>query len=90
MQRTAEGVKIFEAVVWTIAAVAACYLLIAAYYGYLVGRTMHEVKASNPIVAMVAGAAGRAASEQFAIVKMRVPPYIVKAPTFWMALRLNE
>jgi hypothetical protein len=90
MQRTAAGGRVFEAAVWTLAAVAACYLLVAGYYGYLVGRTMHEVKAANPVVAMAATAVGRAASEQFAIVKLRVPPYIVKAPTFWMALRLNE
>lgn len=88
MQRTAP--TLFEAAVWIVAAIAACYLLVGAYYGYLVGRTMHEVKAANPIAAMVAGAVGRNASEQFAIVKLRVPAYIVKAPTFWMTLRLNE
>lgn len=89
VQRAASG-RFFEAAVWVVAAVAACYLLAGAYYGYLVGRTMHEVKAANPVVAMVADAAGRRASEQFAIAKMRVPAYIVKAPTFWMTLRLNE
>ena len=90
MQRSGAGVRLFDSAVWTVAAIAACYLLVGAYYGYLVGRTMREVKASNPIVAAVAGAAGRSASEEFAIVKLRVPSYIVKAPTFWMTLRLNE
>ncbi len=90
MQRSAAGGKIFEAAVWTLAAVAACYLLIGAYYGFFVGRTIHDVKASNPVAAMVANAAGRTASEQFAIAKLRIPAYIVRAPTFWMALRFNE
>ena len=90
MQRSAVGGRIFEAAVWTLAAIAACYLVIGGYYGYLVGRTIHDVKASNPVVAMVASAAGRTASEQFAIAKLRVPAYIVRAPTFWMALRFNE
>lgn len=75
---------------WTLAAIAACYLVVGAYYGYLVGRAIHEVKASNPVVAMVAGAIGRTASEQFAIAKLRVPGYIERAPTFWMALHFNE
>ncbi|MGA8532491.1 MAG: hypothetical protein WB615_00120 [Candidatus Tumulicola sp.] len=82
--------RLFEAVVWIVAGIAACYLIAGAYYGYVVGRTMHESKASNPMIAMVAGAIGRNASEQFAIVKLKVPDYIVKAPTFWVALRLNE
>jgi hypothetical protein len=82
--------RTFEVVVWLVAAVAACYLLAGAYYGYLVGRTMREAKATNPMVAMVAGAIGRNASEQFAIVKLKVPAYIVRAPTFWVALRMNE
>ncbi len=90
MQRSAVGGRIFETTVWTLAAIAACYLLIGAYYGYLVGRAMHDVKASNPVVAMVANAAGRTASEQFAIARLRVPAYVERAPTFWMALRFNE
>jgi hypothetical protein len=90
MQRSAVGGRIFEAAVWMLAAIAACYLLAGGYYGYLVGRAIHDVKASNPVVAMVASAAGRTASEQFAIAKLRVPAYIERAPTFWMALRFNE
>lgn len=91
MQRfAARSGRAFEAVVWIVAAIAACYLIAGGYYGYLVGRTMHEAKASNPMIAMVAGAIGRNASEQFAIVKLKVPDYIVKAPTFWVALRMNE
>ena len=82
--------RAFEAVVWIVAAIAACYLIAGAYYGYVVGRTMHEAKAANPMIAMVAGAVGRNASEHFAIVKMKVPEYIIKAPTFWVALRMNE
>ena len=91
MQRlAAHSGRTFEVVVWIIAAIAAAYLVAGAYYGYLVGRTMHEAKASNPMIALAAGALGRNASEQFAIVKMKVPEYIVKAPTFWVALRMNE
>ena len=90
MQRSAVGGRLFEAAVWTLAAVAACYLAAGAYYGFLVGRAMHEVKATNPVAAIVAGAAGRPASEQFAIARFRVPAYILRAPTFWMALRFNE
>lgn len=90
MRRSAVGGRIFEAAVWTLAAVAACYLAAGAYYGFLVGKAIHDVKASNPIAAMVANAAGRTASEQFAIARLRVPAYIVRAPTFWMALRYNE
>ncbi len=91
MQRiAAKSGRAFEAVVWIVAAIAACYLIAGAYYGYLVGRTMHEAKASNPMIAMVAGAVGRHASEQFAIVRLNVPDYIVKAPTFWVVLRMNE
>lgn len=90
MQRSAAGGKIFDAAVWTLAAVAACYLAIGAYYGFLVGRTIHEVKAANPVAAMVANAAGRSASEQFAIARLRIPAYILRAPTFWMALHFNE
>ena len=69
---------------------AACYLLVGAYFGYAVGRAMHEAKAANPVVAMVATAIGRDNAEQFAILKMKVPTYVVKAPTFWFALRMNE
>ncbi len=91
MQRiAAKSGRAFEVAVWTVAAIAACYLVAGAYYGYVVGRAMHEAKASNPMIAAVAGAVGRNASEQFAIVKMKVPEYIVKTPTFWVALRMNE
>jgi hypothetical protein len=91
MQRVAaKSGRAFETVVWIVAITAALYLIAGAYYGYLVGRTMHEAKASNPMIAMVAGAVGRNASEQFAILKMKVPEYIVKAPTFWVVLRMNE
>jgi hypothetical protein len=79
-----------KATLAAILAVAACYLAVGGYYGYLVGRTMYEAKASNPMIAMVAGAVGRNNAEQFAIVKMRVPPFIVKAPTFLLLLRMNE
>ena len=82
--------RTFEVVVWVVAAIAACYLLVGAYYGYQVGRAMHEAKASNPMLAMVAGAVGRNASEQFVIRRFNVPQYIVRAPTFWVALRMNE
>jgi hypothetical protein len=91
MQRLAtRSGRTFEVVVWIVAAIAVAYLVAGAYYGYVVGRAMHEAKASNPMIAMAAGAIGRNASEQFAIVKLKVPEYIVKAPTFWMALRMNE
>jgi hypothetical protein len=93
MQRTGPfptAGKAFETVVWTIVALAACYLLVGAYYGFAVGRAMHEAKTANPVVAMVATAIGRDNAEQFAILKMKVPTYVVKAPTFWFALRMNE
>lgn len=76
--------------VWIVAAVAACYLLAGAYFGYAVGRAMHEAKAANPMIAMVAGAIGRDNAERYAIAKLHVPAYVLKAPTFWIALRMNE
>jgi hypothetical protein len=82
--------KAFETMVWTVVALAACYLLAGAYYGYAVGHAMHEAKAANPMVAMVANAIGRNNSEEYAITKLRVPQYIVRAPTFWAVLRMNE
>jgi hypothetical protein len=91
MQRTAAVTgKAFEVIVWAIVAAGACYLLAGGYYGYLVGRAMHEAKASNPMIAMVANAIGRQNAEQYAITKFKVPEYIVRAPTFWAVLRSNE
>ena len=91
MQRAAAVTgKAFERIVWTVVALAACYLLAGAYYGYAVGRAMHEAKASNPIIAMVANAIGRNNAEQYAIMKLKVPGYIVRAPTFWAVVRMNE
>lgn len=91
MQRAAAVTgKTFETIVWAIVALAACYLLAGAYYGYAVGRAMHEAKASNPMIAMVANAIGRNNSEQYAIMKLKVPQYIVRAPTFWAVVRMNE
>ncbi len=89
MQRAAAAGKIFEGIVWLLAAIAAGYLLVAAYYGYAVGRAMHDAK-RNPLIAVVAGAIGREGSERYAIAKARIPTYIVQAPTFWIVLRLNE
>ncbi|MEO6835086.1 MAG: hypothetical protein ABI231_04170 [Candidatus Tumulicola sp.] len=90
MARMAASGKAFETVVWIVVAVAACYLLAGAYFGYRVGRAMHEAKATNPVIAMVANAIGRNNSEQYAIAKLRIPEYIIRAPTFWVALRMNE
>ncbi|HEY1653836.1 MAG TPA: hypothetical protein VGF86_01845 [Candidatus Tumulicola sp.] len=89
MQRAAAVGKAFERIVWLLAALAAAYLLLAGYYGYAVGRAMHDAK-RNPLIAVVAGAIGREGSERYAITKARIPSYIVEAPTFWIALRLNE
>jgi hypothetical protein len=89
MQSTAAPSRIFEATVWLIAGLAIAYLLVAAYFGYAVGRAMHEAKA-NPLIGIVAGAIGREPSERYAIAKARIPAYIVQAPTFWIALRINE
>lgn len=89
MQRTVAA-RVFDTVVWIVAAAAVCYLLVGAYYGYAVGRAIREAKASNPLIAVVAHAIGRENAEEYAIAKSRIPSYVVKAPTFWIALRLNE
>lgn len=69
---------------------AVCYLAVGAFYGYAVGRAMYVAKATNPTIALVATAIGRDNAEQFAIGKLRVPRFILKAPTFWILLRMNE
>ncbi len=89
MQQAPAG-KLFEVMVWLVAALAAGYLLAAGYCGYAVGRAMRDAKASNPLIAMVAGAVGRENSERYAIARSHVPAYLVQAPTFWIALRMNE
>jgi membrane protein YqaA with SNARE-associated domain len=89
MQRRGVG-RAFEAAVWAAAAVAALYLIVGAYCGYALGRAMHEAKAGNPLIAVVADAIGRQRAERVAIVRSRLPGYLVNAPTFWIALRLNE
>lgn len=82
--------RFFEVTVWIVAALAACYLLAAGYCGYVVGRAMRDAKASNPLIGMVANAVGRESSERYAIARAHVPAYLVEAPTFWIALRMNE
>ncbi|HKU81936.1 MAG TPA: hypothetical protein VJP76_07185 [Candidatus Tumulicola sp.] len=89
MRQPSSG-KFFEIAVWVVAAAAAGYLLLAGYCGYAVGRAMRDAKASNPLVGMVANAVGREGSERYAISKAHVPAYLVDAPTFWIALRMNE
>ena len=88
--RQASAGRLFEATVWIVAAVAMCYLAVAGYCGYAVGHAMRDAKASNPLIAMVAHAVGRESSERYAIAKAHVPGYLVEAPTFWIALRMNE
>lgn len=88
--RQASASKFFEVTVWTVAVAAACYLGVAGYCGYAVGRAMRDAKASNPLIGMVAHAVGRETSERYAIARARVPGYLVQAPTFWIALRMNE
>jgi predicted secreted protein len=83
-------VKAFETAVWAAAVVAALYLIVAAYCGYALGRAMHQAKADNPLIGVVADAIGRDHAERVAIARSRIPAYVVNAPTFWIALRLNE
>jgi hypothetical protein len=66
------------------------YLGIGAYYGVVVGQTMRKAEASNPAIEIAATMIGREASEAYTIRRMGVPKWIVKAPTFWLALRMNE
>lgn len=68
----------------------AVYLAIAAYYGFIVGHAMRQAEASNPMIRIAATMVGRTASEGFAIHRMGVPNWIVRAPTFWLTLRMNE
>lgn len=71
-------------------ALAFCYLVAGAYYGYLVGHAISAAKASNPMIAIAADAVGHQSAERFAIAKMGVPAFIVRAPTFLLVLRLVE
>lgn len=68
----------------------AVYLAIAAYYGVVVGRTIRKAEASNPMIRIAATMVGRTATEAFTIRRMGVPNWIVRAPTFWLTLRMNE
>lgn len=68
----------------------AVYLAVAAYYGFAVGQAIRKAEASNPMIRMAATMVGKAASEDFTIRRMGVPNWIVRAPTFWFTLRMNE
>ena len=68
----------------------AVYLGIGAYYGFLVGQTMRKVEAANPMIEAAATMLGRDASENFTIRRLGIPNWIVRAPTFWLVLRMNE
>jgi hypothetical protein len=68
----------------------AVYLAIAAYYGFLAGQAMRKAEASNPMIRIAAKMVGRTDTEAFTIHRMGVPTWIVRAPTFWLTLRMNE
>jgi hypothetical protein len=68
----------------------AVYLAIAAYYGFEVGQAMRKAEASNPMIRIAATMVGRTAAEAFTVRRMGVPNWIVRAPTFWLTLRMNE
>lgn len=68
----------------------AVYLAVAAYYGAVVGQTMRKAEASNEMIRIAGTMVGRAAAESFTIHRMGVPSWIVRAPTFWLTLRMNE
>lgn len=66
------------------------YLGLSALYGYRVGRTIYEAKAHNAYVAIASTMVGREETEHYAITHLQVPEFVVKSPTFWLALRLSE
>lgn len=68
----------------------AAYLATAAYYGFVVGETLRKAEASNPMIRIAATMVGRTAAEEFTIHRIGVPNWIVRAPTFWLTLRMNE
>ncbi len=68
----------------------AVYLAIAAYFGFVVGQAIRKAEASNSTVRITATMVGRGATEAFTIRRMGVPNWIVRAPTFWLTLRMNE
>jgi ribose/xylose/arabinose/galactoside ABC-type transport system permease subunit len=65
------------------------YLAAAAYFGVVVGQTMHRARA-NPLIDTAAIMLGREASERYVIHRLGVPRWILRAPTFWLALRMSE
>jgi hypothetical protein len=66
------------------------YLVIAAFYGYQVGRAIYEAKATNAVAAIASNVAGRELTEKYAIEQLQVPQVFMQAPSFWLALRLTE
>lgn len=91
MQRAANSTEVLlQRVVQLLLLAIAVYFAVAAYYGYAVGQSMHKIEVSNPMIGIAATMVGRNAAERFAIHRSGVPSWIVRAPTFWLALRMNE
>lgn len=69
---------------------AALYLGVTGYAGYLVGRGIDDAKQRNFWARVGTTVIGRKATERIALRQANLPPFVTQSPTFWMMLRQTE